>query len=240
MDCLRFERLQAWQSPVVLALMVGMLLVGPGCDRSEEKGVEQAVKEPIDGLIVAMGDSLTAGLGVSLQSSYPALLEQRLKEEGLHFRVVNAGVSGETSSGARSRIKWILRLNPDLVILETGANDGLRGIAPELVEENISEIIKTLRAQGVEVVLAGMQMVANMGPDYLAQFNRIYPELAVRHQVTLVPFFLEGVAMQPGLNQADGIHPNEQGYRIIAENLLPYITQILEDRSKTRKVQNDK
>jgi len=210
-----------------LQILVVMLFVGPGCDMVEGTAPEQTVQEPVAGLIVAMGDSLTAGLGVSLQSSYPALLEQRLKEAGLHYRVVNGGVSGETSSGARARINWILGMKPDLVILETGANDGLRGMDPELVKKNIDEIIKTLRDQEVEIVLAGMRMVANMGPDYLARFNRIYPDLADHYQIILMPFFLEGVAMQPDLNQADGLHPNEQGYQIITENLLPYVKQAL-------------
>jgi len=223
----------------LLLIMVVLPVVGTGCDRAEETVAEQGVNEPNAGLIVAMGDSLTAGLGVSLQDSYPALLEQRLKEAGLHYRVVNGGVSGETSSGARSRTDWILGMKPDLIILETGANDGMRGIDPALVQENISEIIRKSQAQGVTVVLAGMQMLVNMGPDYLARFNRIYADLANRYQVALMPFFLEGVAMQPDLNQADGIHPNEKGHRIIAENLLPYVMQALDQRSKSKPLERD-
>ncbi len=223
----------------LLYIMVIMLLVGTGCERAEETVAEQGVNEPNDGVIVAMGDSLTAGLGVSLQDSYPAFLEQRLKEAGLHYRVVNGGVSGETSSGARSRTDWILGMKPDLIILETGANDGMRGIDPVLVQENISEIIRKSQAQGVTVVLAGMQMLVNMGPDYLARFNGIYADLANRYRVVLMPFFLEGVAMQPDLNQPDGIHPNEKGHRIIAENLLPYVLQALDQRSKSKPAARD-
>ncbi len=218
----------------LLYLVIVVLVVATGCDRAEEPVAEQAVDESNDGLIVAMGDSLTAGLGVSLPDSYPALLEQRLKEAGLHYRVVNAGVSGETSSGARSRIDWILGMKPDLIILETGANDGLRGIDPALVQKNISEIIRKSQAQGVTVVLAGMRMLVNMGPDYLARFNRIYADLANRYRLVLMPFFLEGVAMQPDLNQPDGIHPNEKGQRIIAENLLPFVRQALDQRARSK------
>lgn len=222
-----------------LGIVIVMLVVGTGCDQAEEPAVEQEVDELHDGLIVAMGDSLTAGFGVSLQDSYPALLEQGLKEAGLHYRVVNGGVSGETSSGARSRIDWILGMKPDLIILETGANDGLRGIDPALVQENISEIIRKSQAMGVTVMLAGMQMLVNMGPDYRARFNRIYGDLANRYRLVLMPFFLEDVAMQPDLNQADGIHPNEKGHRIIAANLLPFVMQALDQRAQSIPVGTD-
>lgn len=199
----------------------------PGCTSEEPAGPGSDDGASYDGIIVAMGDSLTAGLGVSPQKSYPALLEQLLRERGLNYRVVNGGVSGETSSGARSRVDWIISMKPDLVILETGANDGLRGLAPELVRSNIGEIIEKMRQADISVILAGMQMVANMGPDYVTSFNLIYPELAAEHGVSFMPFFLEGVALQPELNQDDGIHPNEQGYRIIAGNVLPYVLEVL-------------
>ena len=154
-----------------------------------------------------------------------------LAENGHDFRVVNAGISGETSSGARSRVDWILKLEPDIVIVETGANDGLRAIDPELIEENIEQIVDRFSQENVTVILAGMQMVTNLGPDYVSSFNEIYPRIAARHEVIFMPFFLDGVAAEPSLNQTDGIHPNSSGYRVIAANMLPYVEQAIETRA---------
>lgn len=212
---------------LVLLLLIPVL-VAAGCRQSREEVSSEQPEAVDDCLILAMGDSLTAGLGVQPRESYPALLEQRLHDKGVKCRVVNGGVSGETSSGALSRVDWVIRMNPDIIILETGANDGLRGIDPELVRKNIGAIIKTFLSHDIQVILAGMQMVANMGPEYLAQFNGLYPELADQYPVTFMPFFLKDVALQPSLNQGDGIHPNREGYRIIADNLLPYVLQVLE------------
>ncbi len=180
--------------------------------------------------IVAVGDSLTAGLGVAEEGSYPAQLEQRLQADGYAYRVVNAGVSSETSSGTLSRLEWVLTLNPDIVILETGANDGLRGIDPQVAENNIREILKTLGDRQVVVVLAGMKMVRNLGAIYVGRFNGIYPRLAEESGAVFMPFFLEGVAMQAGLNQADGIHPTAAGYKKIVDNLYPYILEAIKRR----------
>ena len=204
-----------------------ILLAGASCDSSappQETTAEDKRSAPaIQGTIVAMGDSLTAGLGVAPEESYPARLERLLAERGLHYRVVNAGISGETSSGAKARIDWVLKLKPDIVILETGANDGLRGIDPALVEKNIEQIIVRLKQEQVTVVLAGMMMVPNLGKSYVTSFNGIYPRLARAHGVIFMPFFLKDVAADPEKNQADGIHPNSAGYEIIAGNLLPYV-----------------
>ncbi|WP_240192133.1 arylesterase [Desulforhopalus vacuolatus] len=181
--------------------------------------------------IVAVGDSLTAGYGVDEGAAYPALLEEKLRTDEYNYNVVNAGVSGETSSGTLSRMEWILTLEPDIVVLETGANDGLRGIDTEVAEKNISEILQLLKDKDVVVVLAGMKMVWNMGPAYVAQFNRIYPKLAKEFDVVYMPFFLEGVATRGNLNQGDGIHPNAQGYQIIAENIYPYVVQAIKKKN---------
>jgi acyl-CoA thioesterase-1 len=143
---------------------------------------------------------------------------------------VNGGVSGETSSGTLSRMEWILTLEPDIVILETGANDGLRGVDPQLIEKNIRQILEILKEKDVVVVLAGMKMVWNMGPTYISRFNRIYPELSRDFDVIYFPFFLEGVAMKSQLNIGDGIHPNAQGYKIISENIYPYVLEAIEKR----------
>ena len=203
-----------------------MLYLLSGCEQSETEKAPQEIKS-YQGIIVAMGDSLTAGLGVSGQKSYPEQLKQLLASSGLPFDVINSGVSGETSSGAKARVDWVLKLQPDIVILETGGNDGLRGIEPKLIEENISSIIETLLARNVAVVLTGMQMVTNLGPEYLNAFNQIYPKLAADYPVTFMPFFLKDVAARPGLNQADGIHPTAEGYAVVAKNLLPYVKKTI-------------
>ena len=182
----------------------------------------------LEGTIVAMGDSLTEGFGVSEDEAYPALLEYHLRSAGYRFRVINTGVSGETSSGALSRISWMLKLKPDIVILETGANDGLRGVDPAVTEENISKILGILAEHDVTVVLAGMRMVVNLGKPYTDAFEGIYPALAKRFGVVYMPFFLENIAGDPSLNLGDGIHPNPAGYKIIAENILPYVRAAIE------------
>jgi acyl-CoA thioesterase-1 len=206
---------------VVSAVLLGLLW---GC-RQEEQVSVSATRAKTALTIVAVGDSLTAGLGVAEDESYPALLERQLQDGGLDVRVINAGVSGETTSGTLARIDWVLTLQPDIVILETGANDGLRGIDPGLVRANIRKIIERLEEKNIIVVLAGMRMVWNLGPVYTADFNRIYAEIAEEKRLIFMPFFLEGVATDPALNIEDGIHPNPQGYRIIVARLLPYVKE---------------
>ena len=175
------------------------------------------------GTIVAVGDSLTAGLGVSEEDAYPALLEQKLRAAGLYWKVINAGISGETSSGARARLAWVLALKPDIMVIETGANDGMRGIQPQVLQANLDAILTTLGEKHVTAVLAGMQMLRNLGPAYTAAFARVYPELAQKHKAILIPFILEGVAANPALNQADGIHPTTEGYRVVTDLVYPRV-----------------
>ena len=182
---------------------------------------------------MCVGDSLTAGLGIAVEQNYPAQLAKKIAEAQLGFQVINAGVSGETSSGTLSRINWILTLKPDIVILEIGANDGLRGISPALIKRNISEIIRRLQENKIITILAGMQMVRNLGPDYTNAFNAIYEDLAGETNVLFMPFFLQGVAADPALNIGDGIHPNPEGYAIIVDNLFPYVLQAI-NRSTQR------
>lgn len=177
--------------------------------------------------IVALGDSLSAGFGVDISESYPSRLERKLQGQGYNYKVVNAGVSGETSSGTLARLNWILGLRPDIVILETGANDGLRGTDVALLEENLRTIITTLQKKDIGVLLAGMKMVWNLGPDYVDAFNAVYPRVAEDKNVLLMPFFLEGVATQMELNLGDGVHPNGNGYEIITENIYPFVLQLI-------------
>ena len=182
--------------------------------------------------IVAFGDSLTAGLGVAADEAYPAELQRRLDALGLRYRVINAGVSGETTAGGLRRVPWILRSKPEIVILELGANDGLRGLRVEETKANLEQIIQQLQQSGTQVILAGMKLPPNYGNDYLSAFERLYPDLAARYQLPLIPFFLEGVAASNTLNQADGIHPTARGYRAIVETMFGRLQPILRDRER--------
>lgn len=177
--------------------------------------------------IVAFGNSLTAGLGVSPDQSYPAQLQRHLLEAGYHYDVINAGVSGDTTTGGLRRLAWILKSRPSMVILELGANDGLRGQSLSLMASNLTEIIDGLQQAGVEVVLAGMQIPPNYGLTYTTGFASVFKRLARDHSVTLIPFFLEGVAARKDLNQADGIHPTAEGYQIVAQTVFDVIEPLL-------------
>ena len=180
--------------------------------------------------IVAFGDSLTAGLGVQADESYPAQLQRRLDALGYAYRVINAGVSGDTTAGGLRRVSWILNNKPDVVILELGANDGLRGLSVEQTTHNLREIIQRLREAGVTIVLAGMKLPPNYGHDYSAGFEGIYLSLAKEYHLSLIPFFLEGVGGSPLLNQADGIHPTQKGYELVVEQVLKALLPLLKSR----------
>ncbi|MBN4054185.1 arylesterase [Nitrospira defluvii] len=183
------------------------------------------------GVIVAFGDSLTAGLGVPADQAYPALLKEKLHEEGYHYRVVNAGVSGETTAGGLRRVDWVLkRMRPDIVILELGANDGLRGLDLGQMEKNLAAIIERFQENDVTIVLAGMKIPPNYGQDYTGKFEKTYQNLADRYNLAFIPFFLEGVAAKPLLNQADGLHPTAKGYRILVDHVWPILEQVLKSR----------
>ncbi len=180
--------------------------------------------------ILALGDSLTEGLGVDNDANYPAQLEARLKELGYKdVKVVNSGLSGETSTGLVNRLDWVLQTKPDITILTVGANDAIRGIDVATVEANIRTAIKRLQDNGSEVILGGMQIYDNLGSDYVESFAAIYPRVAKDMNVTLIPFFLDGVGGDPKLNQADAIHPTKEGYTIIVnDNILPILQPEIE------------
>jgi len=204
-----------------------------GCSRSDSPEASTSQQEVVyEGTIVAMGDSLTAGLRVNEEEAYPARLERKLLEKGYPWRVINAGNSGETSSGALSRINWVMKLEPDIVILETGANDGLRGISPIYTRQNLEETVRTFQKNGVTVVLAGMKMVTNLGRQYLKEYSAVYPRVAKKFDLIYIPFFLEGVAAQASLNQEDGIHPNGEGYKVVADTVFPFVVEAIERRKK--------
>jgi len=169
--------------------------------------------------VVILGDSLTAGLGLSVDEAYPALLERRIKAQGLNYEIVNAGVSADTSAGGLSRLDWALDGDVRVLVLALGANDGLRGLPAEELTRNLSEIIERAQAKKISVVLAGMEAPPNFGQEYTTAFHNVYPALAKRYHVALVPFLLAGVAGNDALNQRDRIHPNIQGAQIVADNV---------------------
>ncbi|HZL99659.1 MAG TPA: GDSL-type esterase/lipase family protein, partial [Planctomycetota bacterium] len=177
-----------------------------------------------------LGDSLTAGYGLAPERAYPAVLGRLLRDEGRPIRVVNAGVSGDTSAGGLTRLPWLLEQQPDALVVALGGNDGLRGLSPAGTRENLERIVETAKAQGVPVLLLGLRMPPNFGPDYTEEFEGLYARVAEELDVPLVPFMLEGVAGDPGLNQGDGIHPNAEGQARVAAHVLPSLRELLEAR----------
>jgi len=180
-----------------------------------------------DPVIVALGDSLTAGLGVAADETYPARLQARLVREGYAYRVVNAGVTGDTTAGGLRRVDWVLRAGPEIVIVALGANDGLRGQSPKAMRANLDEIVARLSAAGARILLAGMRLPPNYGAEFTRQFAAVFPAVARHARIAFMPFLLDGVAADPRLNQPDGLHPTAAGYQVIADRLWPYLRPLL-------------
>jgi acyl-CoA thioesterase I len=204
-------------------LVLGMALMVAGAALAQASGVTPA--KPIK--MVVLGDSLSAGLGLSGSAAFPAQLQKSLQSKGIAVDMINAGVSGDTSSGGRDRLDWSVPEGTEAVILELGANDALRGIDPQLTRSALSDILTRLKARGVAVLLCGMVAPPNYGSEYSARFNAIYPDLAKSFGVPLYPFFLEGVAADAKLNQADGLHPTAEGVDAIVRNILPTVEAFL-------------
>lgn len=183
---------------------------------------------PTQPRIVALGDSLTAGLGLPETDAFPAVLQRKLKEEGYAFELINAGVSGDTSADGLRRTAWALEGDVRLLIVALGANDGLRGLPVRQLEDNLQQIIHRTRQRGIPVLLVGMEAPPNYGEQYAAAFRQVYQDLARKNNIALVPFLLEGVAGMPELNQSDGIHPSRAGAERIAEHLWPAVKKALE------------
>lgn len=239
------SRSDAHRSTVLLATLVAALGLGAGgCAGGEERPPAEraptiasdrpSAPEPEPAAdprprVVFLGDSLTAGFGLAEEEAYPARVEELLAAEGVEAEVINAGVSGETSAGGLARIDWILRLEPDVVVVELGPNDGLRGLPLDATEENLRRIVERIRAAGARVLLVGLQIPPNYGPDYAGRFRELYPRLAEELDVPLVPFLLEGVGGEPELNLADGMHPNAAGHRRLAVNVLPRLKPLVVD-----------
>lgn len=178
--------------------------------------------------VLVLGDSLTAGYGLEQENSFPVQLERSLLSAGYSVRVIDAGVSGDTSAGGLSRLAWALDDQPQIVVVELGANDALRGLNPAQTYLNLEQIITRLKSSDCVVILAGMRAPRNLGAEYSDEFDQIYPTLAKRYNLLFYPFFLEGVATDPDLNQADGIHPNAVGVGLIVKGIHPLITKALE------------
>ena len=181
--------------------------------------------------IVLFGDSLMAGYGLAHDDGFAPRLEAALKDAGRDVRVINSSVSGDTTAAGLARLDWALVDKPDVVLLELGANDALRGVEPAQTRDNLARIIEQLRARDVNVLLAGMMAPPNMGTAYGNEFNSIYPDLAGRYEIDFYPFFLDGVAAEPDLNQDDGMHPNANGVAVIVERILPDVINLLDDAS---------
>ena len=207
-------RLHARLGRAVVAALL-LLALAPGAPAAAER------------VIVAFGDSLTAGQGVAAEQAYPALLADRLRAEGFAYRVVNAGVSGDTTAGGLRRVDWALRLKPEIAIVELGANDALRGQDLAGVRQNLDAIVTRFQSAGARVLVAGMRLPPNYGRRYDAEFQRLFEDVARRRRAALIPFFLDGVAGDPRLNQLDGIHPTAEGYRLVVDRLWPYLHPLL-------------
>jgi len=204
-------------------LVWGMVLMATGTAFAQTSAARET--KPIK--MVVLGDSLSAGLGLSASSAFPARLQKSLATKGIAVDMINAGVSGDTTSGGRDRLDWSVPEGTEAVILELGANDALRGIDPMVTRAALTDILTRLKARKIAVLLCGMVAPPNYGSDYSARFDAIYPELAKSFGVPLYPFFLEGVATEARLNQADGLHPTAEGVDVIVKNILPTVEAFL-------------
>ncbi len=227
--------------------LLALLLTVSACTRADEADTRAATvptaanTEPADGAtdatsrprIVFLGDSLTAGLGLERSQSVPSLIQARLDEDGYGYEVVNAGVSGDTSAGGLRRLDWSLAGDVRVLVVELGANDGLRGLPTADLKKNLTDVITTAKARGIKVLLTGMEAPPNYGVEYTTAFRQVYHDLAAMPGVTFMPFYLDGVAGSPTLNQRDGIHPNPEGARIVERNVWRSLEPLL-DKSSTR------
>jgi acyl-CoA thioesterase-1 len=203
-------------------LLLALAALGAGHLRSQERPTPGKTPE-----IVCFGDSLTAGYGLDPGQSYPDLLQKELDQRGYHYKVVSMGVSGETTQDGLARLSRVTARHPQIVILELGANDGLRGQPVSNAERNLGRMIEAIKGADAQVVLAGITIPPNYGPDYIPKFNAMFPDLAKRYMVPLIPFLLADVATNPDLMQSDGLHPNEEGTRIVVRNIMKTLQPLL-------------
>ena len=221
--------------PVLLVLLMA------ACNNTTGNKEKKEIANPVENnpaqtsskekIILFFGNSLTAGYGLESDEAFPGLIQERIDSLGLNYKVINAGLSGETTASGNTRIDWVLNQKVDIFILELGGNDGLRGISTEETRKNLQQMIDKIKSKYPDclIILAGMQIPPNMGPEYTTSFRTIFPEVAEKNQVALIPFLLEGVGGEPDLNLPDGIHPNEKGHKIVTENvwkvLKPFLTE---------------
>ena len=198
-------------------------------DSSEETSSQKTTSNEDDNVILFFGNSLTAGYGLDTNEAFPALIQQKIDSLGWSYKVVNAGLSGETTASGKNRLDWVLNQNVEVFVLELGANDGLRGIPIGETRKNLQEIIDLVREKnpGAEIILAGMQIPPNMGPEYTSEFRSIFPELAEKNDIHLIPFLLEDVAGIPDLNQDDGIHPTAEGQKVVTKNVWEVLQPVI-------------
>lgn len=224
----------------LLALLMAAVLIGCEDERADQPVNTPVSQQPRPALpattaeaelprVVFLGDSLTAGHGIAADDAFPAVVGRMLREAGRPIQVVNAGVSGDTTAGGVRRLDWILRQKPDVVVVGLGGNDGLRGTDLATSEENLRSIIRRCQEAGARVLLLGMMIPPNYGPEYTQQFRDVYPRLAAELNVPLVPFLLEGVGGVASLNLQDGIHPTEAGHEIVARNVLPHLQALVDE-----------
>lgn len=221
--------------PAFLLLVLALFLSCGEQQKEKKKSAEEEKTEEKDDesnakTILFFGDSLTAGMGLDPNEAFPAVIQEKLDSLGLDYEIINAGLSGETTASGKNRVDWVLNQEVDIFVLELGANDGLRGIPLEETEKNLQEIIDIVHEKypDTRIILAGMEIPPNMGPDYTTEFRNIFPKLAKKNKVELIPFLLEDVAGKPELNQADGIHPTGEGHKIVAENVWEVLQPMLE------------
>jgi acyl-CoA thioesterase I len=223
------------QSILILFFCSVWSFINWGCGKPANKASEErSSKSPAASasrddrpVIAALGDSLTSGAGVDPDKNYPAKLQKMIDADGYRYRVVNAGVSGDTSDQGLGRIQSVIGLHPAIVIVELGANDGLRGLPAEVTRQNLAAIVQQLQSEGAKIVLAGMQVPPNYGPQYTTSFRNIFKDISRQYHVPLIPFFLEGVGGNPALNQDDGIHPTADGYDIVVKNVWNVLKPLL-------------
>ena len=215
-------------------LVLSLLLLAPAMAFAQATAQATASRETKPVKMVVLGDSLSAGLGLSAPAAFPARLQKALQSKGIAVDMINAGVSGDTTSGGRDRLDWSVPEGTHAVILELGANDALRGVDPKVTRSALTDILTRLKARGIAVLLCGMLAPPNYGADYAARFNAIYPDIAGQFGVPLYPFFLEGVATEARLNQPDGLHPTAEGIDVIVKNILPTVEAFLGAISEQR------
>ncbi|MBX9646032.1 MAG: arylesterase [Xanthobacteraceae bacterium] len=219
------KRMFAHIRVLIMALMTAGTMAGPVWAQTPAQESVKAPTKPVK--MVVLGDSLSAGLGLSASAAFPARLQKALGDKGIKVDMINAGVSGDTSSGGRDRLDWSIPEGTEVVVLELGANDALRGTDPAVTRAALTDILSRLKARKIAVLLCGMVAPPNYGSEYAAKFNAIYPELSKSFDVPLYPFFLEGVAADAKLNQADGLHPAADGVDVIVKNILPMVEALV-------------